>query len=41
MIADITPIYYVCEVCGYVAEEEAPDRCPICNAPRKQFKQVT
>ena len=41
IIADANPVYYVCEVCGYVAEEEAPDRCPICNAPRKQFKQVT
>jgi len=41
MIADTTPVYYVCEVCGYVAEGEAPERCPVCNAPRKQFRQVT
>lgn len=40
LVADTTPVYYVCEVCGYVAEGEAPERCPICNAPRKQFKQV-
>lgn len=41
LVADTAQVYYVCEVCGYVAEGEAPDRCPICNAPRKQFKQVT
>jgi len=40
LMADTTPVYYVCEVCGYVAEGEAPERCPICNAPRRQFKQV-
>jgi rubrerythrin len=40
MIADTTPVYYVCEVCGYVAEGEAPDRCPICNAKREQFRLV-
>jgi rubrerythrin len=40
LLADTTPVYYVCEVCGYVAEGEAPERCPICNAPRKQFRQV-
>jgi len=40
LLADTTPVYYVCEVCGYVAEGEAPERCPICNATRKQFRQV-
>lgn len=40
MLADTTPVYYVCEVCGYVAEIEAPERCPVCNAPREQFRQV-
>ena len=41
LIADVTPVYYVCEVCGYVAEGEAPERCPICNAKREQFRLVT
>ncbi len=41
MMADTTPVYHVCGVCGYVAEGEAPERCPICNAPRKKFRQVT
>jgi rubrerythrin len=28
---------YVCPVCGYTAEGEAPDFCPVCGAPRKRF----
>src|SRR5512144_667295 len=24
--------YYVCSVCGYTAEGEAPDECPVCKA---------
>jgi len=27
-------------VCGYVAEHEAPDQCPICNAKRERFRLV-
>jgi rubrerythrin len=32
--------YYVCGVCGFVAEREAPDECPICQAARDAFKRV-
>ena len=32
--------YYLCTVCGNVAENEPPDKCPICNAPKKAFKNV-
>lgn len=32
--------YYVCTVCGYTAEKEAPDKCPVCGANRKAFKLV-
>lgn len=32
--------YYVCPVCGYTAEKEAPETCPICNAKGKMFKKV-
>jgi len=28
---------YICEVCGYTVEGEAPDRCPVCNAPKNKF----
>jgi len=29
--------YYVCSVCGNTVEGEAPERCPICGAPRAKF----
>jgi rubrerythrin len=32
--------YYVCQVCGNTVEGEAPERCPICGAPRSRFKKV-
>jgi rubrerythrin len=32
--------YYVCSVCGYTCENEAPDVCPVCNAKGKAFFKV-
>ncbi len=32
--------YYVCQVCGNTVEREAPERCPICGAPKDKFKKV-
>ncbi len=32
--------YFVCQVCGNTVEGEAPERCPICGAPRNRFKRV-
>jgi len=32
--------YYVCSVCGNTVEKAAPERCPICGAPRAQFFKV-
>ena len=32
--------YYVCSVCGFVAEKDAPDECPICQAGKDSFKRV-
>lgn len=32
---------FVCTICGYVAEGEAPDKCPICKAPSEKFKEMT
>lgn len=29
--------YYVCQVCGHTIQETAPDKCPICMAPRAQY----
>lgn len=33
--------YYVCQRCGYTAEENAPDQCPVCGAKKETFKLVT
>ena len=41
MLRDENHEYYVCPVCGYVAEREAPDQCPICGAKREMFRAVT
>ncbi len=32
--------YFVCGVCGYLTENEAPDNCPVCNAPKEKFSEV-
>lgn len=34
-----TPVY-VCQICGYTVEGEAPDKCPICGAPKIKFNLV-
>jgi rubrerythrin len=40
LVADRVPTYYVCQVCGYIAEGEPPDQCPVCGVSREQFKRV-
>jgi len=30
--------YYVCQVCGYVATDTVPARCPVCGAVPERFK---
>ena len=32
--------YYVCPVCGFTAEKEAPETCPVCGAKGKMFRKV-
>ena len=32
--------YFVCQVCGNTILGETPNKCPVCGAPRSQFKQV-
>ncbi len=32
--------YFVCQVCGNTVLGKAPDKCPICGAPRSKFKRV-
>ncbi|MDW7773585.1 MAG: rubrerythrin family protein [Desulfobulbaceae bacterium] len=29
--------YYVCKVCGYTAENHAPEKCPVCGANSNAF----
>jgi len=31
---------YVCSICGYTVEGEAPDNCPVCKAVKKFFNRV-
>jgi rubrerythrin len=32
---------HVCAICGNTVFGDAPDRCPVCNAPRDRFFEVT
>jgi rubrerythrin len=32
--------YFVCSVCGYTCEDEAPDTCPVCKAKKQAFFEV-
>ena len=33
---------FICAVCGYVHEgAEAPEKCPLCGAPKSKFKEMT
>ena len=40
LVSAATPTYHVCQLCGYIAAGDPPARCPICNAPEEQFRQV-
>lgn len=40
IIQDVVKAYYVCQVCGYVTEKQISDKCPICGAPKEQFKTI-
>jgi rubrerythrin len=41
MIAERETEYHVCQVCGYIAEDEVPERCPVCAAVKEKFKKVS
>jgi len=36
----VTSDYFVCEVCGNTVEANAPEKCPICGAPKNRFKKI-
>ncbi len=40
LIADRDVDYYVCQSCGYICEDKAPDTCPICGAVKGKFRRV-
>lgn len=40
LIAQRSTEYYVCSVCGHIAEREAPNNCPICGAPMSAFEKI-
>lgn len=33
--------YWVCGGCGNTVEKEAPEKCPICGAPRSTFRLIS
>jgi rubrerythrin len=33
--------YWVCPVCGHTAENEPPERCPVCNAKGDRFLKIS
>ncbi len=32
--------YYLCTVCGHIAEKDAPDSCPLCGAKKQAYRLV-
>jgi len=33
--------YYICPVCGHTHPRVAPDKCPVCGAPKDRFIRVS
>jgi rubrerythrin len=40
MVAERDVDYHVCQVCGYISEDSAPERCPVCGAVQGKFKKL-
>jgi rubrerythrin len=34
------PKVFVCQVCGHIAEDHAPDACPICGGKAQVYKEI-
>ena len=32
--------YYVCQICGHIGVDHAPQKCPVCNAVQEKFKAI-
>ena len=33
-------VYYLCKACGFIVENEVPEKCPVCGSRRETFKEV-
>jgi rubrerythrin len=40
LVNEVDTSYHICSVCGYIADGDAPDVCPVCNAKKEMFFQV-
>jgi rubrerythrin len=38
--APVSVDYFLCTVCGHIAEGSAPDSCPICGAKAAVYKKI-
>lgn len=38
--AETASDYYLCTVCGHIAEDSAPDKCPICGGKAQVYKKI-
>jgi rubrerythrin len=41
MLEERETTYYVCQVCGYVADGILPDVCPVCGANKERFEKFS
>ncbi len=32
--------YHICSFCGFIMENRAPEKCPVCTAPASRFKNI-
>ncbi|MBU1670738.1 MAG: rubrerythrin family protein [Actinobacteria bacterium] len=37
LLAEEETTYYICDVCGYVADGSIPEKCPVCGSDAKVF----
>jgi len=40
MLADESTDYFVCQICGFIKKDTAPDNCPVCNAIQSRFNKI-
>ena len=40
LMAERSTEYYVCSVCGHIADGTLPETCPICGASSVKFEKV-